>query len=187
MSPQSEGPVAPLAGDEASGQTILVKWTAVTDANNDGHVHGGTVLKLCDEAAGLAAIRHARCTVVTAAVDRMTFLHPVNVGEVLTLRASVNAAWHTSMEVGVHVEAEDPRTGERHHTSSAYLTVVAVDAQGRPTRVPPLPVNTATAQRREREAQLRRSHRLAEREQIQAARESRDGGTQQAPLARRSH
>lgn len=164
-----------LIPPDASTQSILVKWTAVTDANNDGHVHGGTVLKLCDEAAGLAAIRHARCTVVTAAVDRTTFLHPVNVGEVLTLRASVNAAWRTSMEVGVRVEAEDPLTGERHHTSSAYLTVVAVDAEGYPKPVPPLAAATPTARRREREAQMRRSHRLAEREQILAARAPHDG------------
>lgn len=164
-----------LLPPDASIQAILVKWTDVTDANNDGHVHGGTVLKLCDEAAGLAAIRHARCMIVTAAVDRTTFLHPVNVGEVLTLRASVNATWRTSMEVGVRVEAENPLTGERHHTSSAYLTVVAVDADGHPKPVPPLTANTPAARRREHEAQLRRSHRLAEREQILAAREPHNG------------
>jgi len=80
----------------------------VTDANNAGHIQGGAVMKLCDEAAGLAAIRHARQRVVTAAVDRVTFLHPVYVGEVLTLSASVNAVWSTSIEVGVRVEAENP-------------------------------------------------------------------------------
>jgi acyl-CoA hydrolase len=167
------------ASVETSGQAILVKWTAVTDANNNGHVHGGTVLKLCDEAAGLAAIRHARCTVVTAAVDRMTFLHPVSVGEVLTLRASVNAAWRTSMEIGVRVEAENPLTGERHHTSSAYLTLVAVDAKGRPRPVPPLLAESATARRR--------SHRLAEREQIIAARGRHDGSTPKAWPPHRRH
>jgi acyl-CoA hydrolase len=151
---------------------ILVKWMSVTDANSAGFIHGGTVMKLCDEAAGLAAIRHARQRVVTAAVDRLTFLHPVHVGDVLTLSASVNAAWRTSMEVGVRVEAEDPLSGDTRHTSSAYLTMVAVDDQGRATEVPPLAAETATARRREREAQLRRATRLAEREQIVAERGS---------------
>jgi acyl-CoA hydrolase len=147
-----------------------VKWTSITDANSAGHVHGGTVMKLCDEAAGLAAIRHARQRVVTAAVDRVTFLHPVYVGEVLTFSASVNAAWRTSMEVGVRVEAENPFTGDARHTSSAYLTMVAIDEQGRPRAVPPFVAESATEQRREREAQLRRGNRLAERQQIIAER-----------------
>ena len=143
---------------------------SVTDANNAGLIHGGTVMRLCDEAAGLAAIRHARRPVLTAAVDRLTFLHPVYVGEVLTLSASVNAAWRTSMEVGVRVEAENPFTGEVRHTSSAYLTMVAVDEQGRPKPVPPFVAESVTEQRREREAQLRRVNRLSERELIVAER-----------------
>ena len=151
-------------------RAILVKWMGVTDANNAGHIHGGTVMKLCDEAAGLASIRHARRPVVTAAVDRLTFLHPVYVGEVLTLSASVNAAWRTSMEVGVRVEAENPFTGETHHTSWAYLTMVAIDEHGSPQAVPPFAARSPTEQRREREAQVRRANRLAEREQIIAER-----------------
>ena len=150
----------------SEAQAILVKWMSITDANSAGHIHGGTVMRLCDEAAGLAAIRHARQRVVTAAVDRVTFLHPVYVGEVLTLTANVNAAWRTSMEVGVRVEAENPFTGDARHTSSAYLTMVAIDEQGRPGAVPVFVAETPTAQRREREAQLRRANRLAEREQI---------------------
>ena len=144
----------------------LVKWMGPLDANNAGQVHGGTVLKLCDEAAGLAAIRHARRPAVTAAVDRVTFLHPVHLGEVLTLKASVNAAWHTSMEVGVRVEAENPVTGEQRHTSSAYLTMVAIDEHGKPVPVAPHEADTPDGERREREAQLRRANRLAERDQI---------------------
>lgn len=107
---------------------------------------------------------------VTAAVDQLTFLHPVYIGEVLTLRASVNAAWRSSVEVGVRVEAEDPLTGEGRHTSSTYLTMVAIDEQGRPVAVPQLAAQSPTEQRREREAQLRRANRLAEREQIIAER-----------------
>lgn len=151
-------------------QAILVRWMGVADANTLGRIHGGLVMKLCDEAAGLAAIRHARLRVVTAAVDRLTFLHPVYVGEVLTLRASVNAAWRSSMEVGVRVEAENPVTGETRHTNSAYLTMVAIDEQGLPIEVPSLSPESPIEQRREREAQLRRTNRLAEREQIIADR-----------------
>ena len=138
----------------------------VTDANSAGHVHGGSVMRYCDEVAGLAAVRHSGFRVVTAAMDRMTFLEPVHVGEVLTFRASVNAAWRTSVEVGVRVEAEDPRTRVTRHTNTAYLTMVALDDEGRPTQVPPLRGETSQEERREREAQLRRANRLAEREQI---------------------
>ncbi len=151
----------------------LVKWMGITDANSAGFIHGGTVMKLCDEAAGVAAIKHSRRRVVTAAVGSMTFLHPVHVGELLTLTASVNAAWRTSMEVGVRVESENPRTGAKRHTNSAYLTMVALDDEGRPTSVPPLRIETATEERRAREAELRRSNRLVEREQILAERRAK--------------
>lgn len=146
----------------------------VTDTNNAGFVHGGTVMKLCDEAAALAAIRHARLRVVTAGVDRMTFLEPVERGDLVTFQASVNAAWSTSMEVGVRVVAEKPRTGEVRHTSSAYLTMVALDPDGRPGRVPPLVTECAEDQRREREAQTRRQNRLAERDELRRALETAD-------------
>jgi acyl-CoA hydrolase len=138
----------------------------ILDANNAGFVHGGTVMKLCDEAAGLAAVKHSRCRVVTAGIDRMTFLIPVNIGELVTFAASVNAVWRTSMEVGVRVEAENPRTGESRHTSTAYLTLVALDGEGRPTQAPPLVTDTPEEKRRAREAQIRRANRLAEREQL---------------------
>jgi acyl-CoA hydrolase len=154
----------------ADSRSVLAKWMGITDANSAGFIHGGTVMKLCDEAAGLAALRHSRCRVVTAAVGSMTFLHPVNVGELLTLTASVNAAWRTSMEVGVRVVAENPRTGESRHTNSAYLTLVALDEEGRPTEVPPLAPETDTEQRRAREAELRRRNRLSERAEILAER-----------------
>ena len=136
------------------------------DANSAGYVHGGTVMRYCDEVAGLAAVRHSQQRVVTAAMDRMTFLEPVHVGEVLTFRATVNAAWRTSMEVGVRVEAENPRTGETRHTNSAYLTMVALDDDGVPAAVPGVECTSDTERRREREAQLRRANRLAEREQL---------------------
>jgi acyl-CoA hydrolase len=150
----------------SKSRSELVKWMGIGDANSAGFVHGGVVMKLCDEVAGIAAIRHSGRRVVTAAVDRLTFILPVNVGELLNCSACVNAAWRTSMEVGVRVEAENPRTGERRHTSTAYLTMVAIDDEGRPAPAPPLVVETDTERRRQHEAELRRRNRLAEREQI---------------------
>jgi acyl-CoA hydrolase len=146
---------------------VLVRWMGVTDTNNAGFVHGGTVMKLCDEVAGLAAVRHSRSRVVTAGVDRMTFLEPIHIGELVTFTASVNAAWRTSMEVGVRVDAEQPRDGLVRHTNTAYLTMVALDDDGRPTEVPPLEALSPDEQRREREAQTRRRNRLAERDELQ--------------------
>ena len=167
---ESASPLEPKTPSQCAAQVI--RWMGLTDANTAGFVHGGNVMKLCDEAAGITAVKHSGRRVVTAAVDRMTFLHPVFVGELLTCSASVNAAWRTSMEVGVRVEAENPRTGEKRHTSVAYLTMVALDDKGKPTPVPPLVPETDAEHRRRREAELRRSNRLAEREQILS---SRDG------------
>jgi acyl-CoA hydrolase len=144
----------------------------VGDANNAGNVHGGVIMYMCDEVAGIAAVRHSGCRVVTAAVDRMTFLHAVYVGNLVTVKATVNAAWRTSMEVGVRVEAENVRTGEITHTSRAYLTMVALDDEGRPTQVPAVAPESAQEERRAREAQVRRDNRLAERDSIEAGRAS---------------
>jgi acyl-CoA hydrolase len=144
----------------------------VGDANNAGNVHGGVIMYLCDEVAGIAAVRHSGCRVVTVAMDRMTFLNPVYVGHLVTVKATVNAAWRSSMEVGVRVEAEEIRSGEVTHTSAAYLTMVALDEEGRPTPVPPVAATTPDEERRAREAQLRRDNRLAERERIQSGREA---------------
>jgi acyl-CoA hydrolase len=155
----------------SASESLLVKWMGITDANSAGFVHGGMVMRLCDEAAGLAALRHCGMRIVTAAVDRMTFLHPVNVGELLSCRAKVNAVWRTSMEIGVRVESENARTGEKRHTSTAYMTMVAVDAEGRPSPVPPLLVETEDERRRQKESELRRKNRLAERDQILAGRD----------------
>ncbi len=145
---------------------------SVGDANNAGNVHGGVIMYLCDEVAGIAAVRHSGSRVVTVAMDRMTFLHPVYVGHLVTVKATVNAAWRSSMEVGVRVEAEEIRSGEVTHTSAAYLTMVALDEEGRPMQVPPLRPESPDEQRRAREAQVRRDNRLAEREHIESRREA---------------
>lgn len=150
----------------ADSRSELLRWLGIADANSGGAIHGGTVMRLVDEAAGLAGIRHSGRRVVTAGMDRMTFLNPVYVGELLRCAASVNAAWRTSMEVGVRVEAENPYSGETRHTSTAYLTMVALDADGKPSEVPGLEAESELEIRRQEEAELRRRNRLAEREQI---------------------
>src|SRR3954451_14877759 len=128
--------VEPRSPSESA--SILTRWMGVTDANTAGNVHGGVILRLCDEAAGLAAVRHSRGRVVTAGMDRMTFLSPVYIGQLVTCSAMVNAAWRTSGEGWVRVEPGDVRTGGGPHACTAYLTLVAPDRDGQPTRVPPL-------------------------------------------------
>ncbi len=130
------------------------------DANPLGDLLGGHVMHLVDMAGALAAMRHSRRPVVTASVDHMTFLHPVMIGQLLVLRSSVNRAFHTSMEVGVNVMVEDLATGEVRHTSSAYLTFVALDEEGNPTPVPPVIPETEVEKRRYEEAGVRRRNRL---------------------------
>ena len=148
----------------------ITRWMGIAEANNAGNVHGGVIMHMCDEVAGIAAIRHSGGRVVTAGMDRMTFRSPVYVGMLVTVHATVNAAWRTSMEVGVRVEAEHVRTGERVHTSTAYLTMVALDDDGKPQSVPPVDPQTDDEKRRQREADHRRTTRLREREEIMEAR-----------------
>jgi acyl-CoA hydrolase len=165
------------ARSPSESRSELTRWMGIQDANNAGNVHGGVVMKLCDEVAGIAAIRHSGRRVVTAGMDRMTFLNPLMVGHLVTFKASVNAVWRTSLEVGVRVEAEDVRSREVTHTSTAYLTMVALDDEGRPAEVPPIAPENDTEARREREAQLRRENRLKERDQIVLDRGDLRGGT----------
>lgn len=132
-------------------------------ANNLGHVFGGVVLAMMDKAAAVAAIRHARRSCVTVSIDRVDFREPVLVGDLVVMKASVNYAGRTSMEVGVRVETEDMIAGVRRHTNSAYLTFVCVDRNGRPVEVPELIPETAEERRRHSAAQERRRRRLEER------------------------
>jgi acyl-CoA hydrolase len=166
----------PTPKPPSDSHSVLVHWMGPTDANTAGNVHGGTILKLADEVAGLAAVRHSGRRVVTAGLDRVTFNIPIAVGEVVTFTASVNAAWRTSMEVGVRVTAELPGHGEPRHTNTAYFTMVALDEAGRPTGVPALAAQSEVERRREAEAQTRRRNRLAEREEILLARDRRGDG-----------
>ena len=134
------------------------------DANPAGNVHGGVIMKYVDTAAGVVAIRHARKIAVTASIDRLDFHHPVFVGDLLILKASINLVGRTSLEVVVRVEAENLLTGEVRHTASAYLTFVALDSKGAPAGVPPLILEAEEEMRRNCEAQIRRQSRLAEKE-----------------------
>lgn len=131
------------------------------DANIQGNVYGGTIMKLMDEIAGVVAARHCRKNVVTASIDRMSFLKPVYIGNVLILKASVNYVGKTSLEIGVRIEAEDLATGKTVHTGSSYMTFVALDESGRPASVPFVVPVTTEQKRRYREAKARRATRLA--------------------------
>ncbi len=133
------------------------------NANLVGHVFGGVMLSMMDKTAAIAAWRHARSTVVTASIDRVDFREPIFVGDLVVMKASVNFAGRTSMEVGVRVEAEDLLTGRRRHTNSCYLTFVAIDREGRPIEVAPLIPETPQEIRRFAAAQERRRRRLEER------------------------
>ena len=154
-------------------ETMLAHWMGPVDANAAGNIHGGTIMRLVDEAAGVAAVKFCRGRVITASMDRMDFLVPIHVADLVSFRATVNASWTTSMEVGVRVEAEDPRTGEARHTNSAYLTYVGLDEHGRPTPVPQAVAEDPEAERRMREAQQRRANRLALRDALLAHRRAR--------------
>ena len=134
------------------------------DANTLGNVLGGKVMHLVDLAAALAAVRHSRCSVVTASVDHMNFLHQIHIGQLIVLRSSVNRVFRTSMEVGVRVEVENLASGEIRHTSSAYLTFVAIDKTGNRVAVPQVIPETEEEKRRYEEAGERRTYRLAVRE-----------------------
>jgi uncharacterized protein (TIGR00369 family) len=133
------------------------------DTNPAGNVHGGVIMKLIDTAAGAAAIKHARANCVTASIDRLDFHNPVFIGDLVTLRASLNHAGKSSMEVGIRVESQNLFTGEIRHTVSAYMTFVALDKAGKPLAVPPLILESPDETRRNREALARREARLREK------------------------
>jgi acyl-CoA hydrolase len=150
-----------MQGKRISGSSVvMVQPMSPQDANTAGNVQGGVIMKLIDEAGGIVAHRHAQTNVVTASVDRIDFLHPVYIGDVVFLKARLNLVGKTSMEVGVLVESENPLTGETRHTASAFLTYVALDKVGRPTEVAPLILETDEEKRLYKDAQARREARL---------------------------
>jgi len=139
----------------------MVEMVLPNDANPLGNLLGGRVMHLIDIAGAISAHRHARSQVVTVAVDNLDFLYPIRVGENVALRAHLTRAFRTSMEVEVRVYREDYLTGERQQTSSAFVTYVALDAQGKPLEVPRLIPHTKEEKRSYREALVRRRQRLA--------------------------
>jgi uncharacterized protein (TIGR00369 family) len=164
-----------LAAKPPSASTVtLSQHMDLSHANFMGNVHGGEIMKLIDTAAGIAASRHAGGPVVTASLDEMSFLHPVHVGDVVLVHASVNDVGRTSLEVGVRVEAEEILSGRRTHTSSAYLVFVALDERGQPRPVPRLVPENDLDRHRQAEARIRREHRLAQAEAIRRQRDRLD-------------
>ncbi|OCP11086.1 MULTISPECIES: acyl-CoA thioesterase [unclassified Ensifer] len=139
-------------------------------ANFSGKVHGGALLNLLDRVAFSCASRYSQQYAVTLSVDQVIFRQPIHVGELVTFRAAVNNAGRTSMEIGIRVEAENIRSGERRHTNSCYFTMVAVDADGSPTPVPTLVTDTGDRKRRQRAAEARRSLRREFEQRFHAVR-----------------
>jgi len=150
-------PVGKAPRDSA---VIMTEIVLPSDANALGTIFGGKVMAWIDIAGAIAAGRHARRVVVTASIDALHFVAPVKLGHVVHIRAMVNYASRTSMEVGVRVESENPITGEFAHTATAYLTFVALDDNGRPTPVPPVVPETPEEKRRHESAQRRREARV---------------------------
>jgi len=155
----------PLKGKTVRETAVVMSQVMMPqDINKAGNVHGGVIMKLIDQVASVVAVKHARSNVVTASIDRMDFLSPVFVGDLVTCKASLNYAGRTSMEIGVRVESENLLTGEYRHTVSAYLTFVSLDTGGRPKEIPPLIAETEEDKRRNTQAQARRELRLRERQ-----------------------
>lgn len=153
---------------EANGKTVSASKITIAQmmhpehANSLGNVHGGWIMKLVDEAGALAAMRHAGRRVVTVAIDRMIFRHPIRTTDLVILNAEVSYVGTTSIEAEVNVFAENPVTGEQRHTNKAYLVYVALDENGQPTRVRPLIAETDEQKQRIKEGAARQAYRKSQ-------------------------
>jgi len=145
----------------SSSQVVMTQLVLPTHTNALDTVFGGTVMSWIDIAGAIAAQRHSATDVVTASIDQLNFIAPIRKGWVVNLKASVNFTSRTSMEVGVRVDAENPKTSEMFHTASAYMTFVALGSDGRPSEVPGLILVTDIEKRRFESAEKRRAQRLA--------------------------
>lgn len=168
---QNEPTRKPIGKTISESRVRLSQFMHIDQANAVGNVHGGEIVKLVDEAGALAAIRHARSLVVTVAIDSMTFMEPIYVGNVVTLEAELTYVGNTSMEVRVEVSAENALTGAHTTTNSAYLVYVAIDSQGRPQRVPPLIAETDEEREIMEAAQERQAYRKQQRQREKQARQ----------------
>ena len=151
-----------------NSQVEMTELVLPNDTNQLGNLLGGRLMHWMDIAAALAAMRHSGRVCVTASVDGMSFHEPIKLGQVVILKASVNRVFNTSMEVGVHVDVENPRDGTRIHANTAYLTFVGIDENGKPLPAPPVVPETDAEMRRFTAAALRRAARLESRRQIEA-------------------
>ena len=156
----------------AYSRVSLATVASSVQANLLGNIHGGEIMKLADSTAGAVAFRHCDGPAVTAAMDEMAFLAPVHVGDIVRTFAQVNWAGRSSMEIGVRVETQPwgSATDEPLHVASAYFVFVAIDEHGHPRAVPPLTPATEDEVRRQREAEIRRAHRLAKKTEIESGR-----------------
>ena len=155
---ESQPDLAPRPASASAA--VLSQVMEIEHANNAGNVHGGHILRMVDATASISAIKHSRRRVVTAAIDEMSFLAPVHIGDVVTVQAMVNDVHRSSMEVGVRVDVETLPGGELRHVASAHLVFVALDAEGRPTPVSPVVAETPDERVRQTQAQIRREQRL---------------------------
>ena len=146
-----------------ASRITLAQLMQPSQANNLGNVHGGWIMKLVDEAGALACMRHAQKRVVTVAVDSMVFREPIKLGDLVTLNAEVTYTGRTSMEAEVQVIAENPVTGERTHTNTAYLVYVALDENEKPTAVPPLTAESEEDVERMKQAEVRQKRRISQK------------------------
>jgi len=159
-------PVEKLSPQPVSASRVSISQLMnPTDANVTGNVHGGHIMKLVDEAGALACMKHSHQRVVTVAIDRMIFQQPIKIGDLVTVSAEVSYVGKTSMEAEVSVYAENPTTGQRWHTNTAYLVYVALDEKGKPARVPPLQPENDFQRRRMELGQARQAYRLSQAKQ----------------------
>ena len=164
MSPEKQ--VAKPGKSPSDSAVTMTEIVLPSDTNALGTIFGGKIMSWIDIAGAIAAGRHARRVVVTASIDALHFLAPVKLGHVVHIRARVNFASRTSMEVGIRVDSENPITGETTHTSTAYATFVALDDHGRPTPIPPIVTETPEDKRRFEEAKKRREARMRLAEEL---------------------
>ncbi|MBP7149594.1 MAG: acyl-CoA thioesterase [Acidobacteria bacterium] len=162
----SPSPADPARRTPAASRVVMTELVLPADTNNYGHIFGGRLLALADKCSAMAAMRHCRLPVVTASFDRVDFLRPVKAGMMVILTAELTAAFTTSMEVAVTVEAEDPVSAVRVRTCRALITVVAIDPTGRPSPVPPLELETPEERARAERAAKRREHRVRTRDEF---------------------
>jgi len=164
--------IKPAERTVASTQSEMTEIILPNDTNTLGNLLGGRLMHFIDLTGAMAAYRHARTNVVTASMDHIDFIQPVRLGNLVTLKSSVNRAFTSSMEVGVKVWAENSRTGDVAHVASAYLVFVAVDEEGKPQAIPRLIVETPNEQRRFGDALLRRRYREKEHARRKEARKA---------------